>query len=149
MEQFKALGESSPALAQLVQPMLQPARSRANFPALQPLGLIHLYPYQKGQLYCATQARCRACSTECYYHEPGASSLTWTVQGYKRREGYLSLAHQTLLYGRQVAGPDFPCSGPSNRLTYNSCNHGQLYCASWVRCGGPALPSTGADERRG
>jgi hypothetical protein len=137
--------ESSPALPQLVQPMLQPARSRANPPALLPFGLIHLYPYQKGQF----QTRCRVCSTECCYHEPGTSSPTWAVQGYKSRERYFSLAHWTLLHGRQVAGPDFSCSDPWDWLIYNSWNHHQLYCASWVRCGGPVPPSTGADEGQG
>lgn len=40
--------------------------NRTSYAPLLPLGLIHLCPCLQGQLYCHTQARCRAHFPECF-----------------------------------------------------------------------------------
>lgn len=40
--------------------------SRASSPTLLPVGLVHLHPCLKGQLYCVAQPMYSACSPKCY-----------------------------------------------------------------------------------
>lgn len=59
--------------------------------------------------------------------------------------GRAYLPHPMPPHRRQVAGPALPCSHPWGWLICNSCNQGQLYCASWVIVGA-AVQSTAAVE---
>ena len=55
-----------PTVAQGPLPqVLQQVRDRVSSPALMPMGLDSPHPHHQSQLYCAAQARCRACSPEC------------------------------------------------------------------------------------
>lgn len=50
----------SPALHLLAYPVEQEARGRASSSVLAPSGLAHSHLHQQGQLFCITQARCKA-----------------------------------------------------------------------------------------
>ena len=108
---------SSPAMPQLVHPVLQLARGRVSSPTLMPSVLMtHLHPCHKSQLDCAPQLRCGAHSPQyCSWwgqdqiscsHDPRASSThccRWWGWG-----GITS----TPPHGRWVAGTALLCSYP-------------------------------------
>lgn len=108
-------------------------------------------PYHQGQLYCAAQARCRACSLRAAggkgyqlscSHDPRArSAICSRCQGARMGEGISSSSIP--LQKRQEAGPALPCPYPQGWLT---CNSHRLSLLCFLRdTQGPTLLGTAAD----